>query len=156
MKAVTQFVRGLRFLDGRDWGWIHFKIAIGILVPLLAFISAPAPVTMRTLDAGIVRILISVMAAGAILCILGILLRATRVQPLIVGYSVEIAGLVFLFTGPFFLSIGYAYMAFSNGTTYVAAGFCYALSAAMMARFIDVYFHTLESKQPGDPLISKE
>lgn len=153
---MRRFLLGLRLIDPRDWGWIHFKFAIGLLVPWLAFVSAPAPVSNRNLDGGLVRILLLLMLTGAALSILGMLLRGTQVQPLIVGYSIEIVGLIFLFTGPFMLSIGYTYNSWTNGTTFTAAGLCYAIAAALLARFIDVYFHTLEGKKPGDPLISKE
>ena len=93
---------------------------------------------------------------GAIMSIIGMLLRGTQTQPMIVGYSIEIVGLIFLFTGPFLLCVGYTYNSAVNGTTFTGAGLCYAIAAALVARFIDVYFHTLEGKKPGDPLISRE
>jgi uncharacterized membrane protein len=135
---------------------VHFKFAIGLLVPYLVLFSTNGALSGRTLDAALIRTLLIIMCLGSVLSIIGVLLRGTRVQPLIVGYSIEICGLIFLFTGPFLLSVGYTYAAMQVGSSLVSAGLCYAISAALLARFIDVYFHTLESKQPGDPLISKD
>lgn len=153
---MKKFLLGLKLIDPRDWGWIHFKFAIALLLPIVAFISAPTPVTSRSLDGNLVKVLLWLMVIGGALSIIGMLLRGTQVQPLIVGYSVEIVGLIFLFTGPLLLAIGYTYNATVNGSTYTGAALCYSIAAALAARFIDVYFHTLESKQPGDPLISRE
>jgi hypothetical protein len=153
---MRRFILGLKLVDPRDWGWIHFKAAIGILVPVLIFLSPPAPVTAQRLDGNLVRVLVILIFVGSILSIIGMLLRGTQTQPMIVGYSIEIVGLIFLFTGPFLLCIGYTYNSWAQGTTYTAAGLCYAIAAALVARFIDVYFHTLEGKKPGDPLISRE
>jgi phosphotransferase system glucose/maltose/N-acetylglucosamine-specific IIC component len=153
---MHRFIQGLKLVDPRDWGWIHFKAAIGILVPLLIFLSPPSSVASQRLAPGLVRVLVLLIFVGAILSIIGMLLRGTQTQPMIVGYSIEIVGLIFLFTGPFLLCIGYTYNAWQQGTTYTGAGLCYAIAAALLARFIDVYFHTLEGKKPGDPLISRE
>lgn len=153
---MRRFILGLKLVDPRDWGWIHFKAAIGILVPAMIWFGPPAPVTAQRLDGGLVRVLVLLIFVGAILSIMGMLLRGTQVQPMIVGYSVEIVGLIFLFTGPFLLCIGYTYNSWIQGSSFAGASFCYALAAALVARFIDVYFHTLEGKKPGDPLISRE
>lgn len=156
MKIVAQFIRGLPFLDARDWGWAHFKAIIGGLLPIMALVQPPSTVRTGNLDGTLVIILLSMMLVGGIFCVTGVFLRGTRVQPLIVGYSLELGGLIFLGSGVLLLTIGYFYNSLVEGSTMLGAVFCYAIFAGLLARFIDVYFHTLEGKKPGDPLISRE
>lgn len=155
MKTFAQFVKGLPFLDARDWGWAHFKVFIGGVTPIMALIQPPASVTSGNLDGTLVVILLSMVIVGGVLSVVGVLLRGTRVQPLIVGYTLELGGLIFLGGGFLLLTIGYFYNAVLTGSTILGALFCYSIFAALLARFIDVYFHTLESKSPGDPLIAR-
>lgn len=156
MKVIAQFIKGIKYLDARDWGWAHFKVFIGGVLPIMAILNPPVTVTSGNLDYRLVFTLLIMMSVGGLFSVVGVFLRGTKVQPLIVGYTLELGGLIFLGSGMLLLTTGYFYNSVVSGTSLLGGVFCYSLFAALLARFIDVYFHTLESKKPGDPLIVRE
>ena len=95
-RPAWSFVTGIRYLTARDWAWAHFKVFIGVLLPIMALIQPPSVARTRELNPSLIHVLLIMMLFGGLLCIIAVFLRGTKVQPLIVGYTLELGGLIFL------------------------------------------------------------
>lgn len=152
MKSFDTFIRGLKHIRKDDWAWIHAKAAIGILCPMMAFVNPPLATRNGQMQVSVLYLVLCMLAVGGILSIIGLLLRGTRIKPSIVGYAFEMAGLIPLIAGPFFMSLIYLVTASQNGASLLGFGFTYALAAILFARYVDILIHRLvqvESKGVG-------
>lgn len=154
---TNQFVHGLKYVQKNDWAWIHAKIAIGILCPLMAFMNPPAATRTGIVHVQVLNLVLMMLVFGGLISIVGLLLRGTRIKPRIVGYAIEMAGLIPLIAGPFFLSLIYLSTGLSGGpSALVGFAFTYTLAAILFARYVDTLMHHLtSSRSEGDehPLI---
>lgn len=133
-----------RKLTKRDWGWIHFKASIGILWPIFILIARGGSAEAEsTVSPVLLYGWMGVVAAGAALCIYGIITRATAVQAAryVRGTATELAGIVLMFSGPFLLLCLYLGIAVAhqNERYLTAVGLLHAICAVMLARFLEVY-----------------
>lgn len=147
-----QLFHGLKYIEKDDWAWIHAKIAIGVLCPLMAFLNPPAATREGIVHVQVLNLVLIMLVVGGIISIVGLVVRGTRIKPRIVGYAIEMAGLIPLIAGPFFLSLIYLVTGVSGGTSsLVGFAFCYTLAAILFARYVDTLLHHLtSSKGDGD------
>ena len=144
MSQIHGFLYGLRYVQKVDWAWIHAKMSIGILCPLMAFLNPPAATRNGMVNPAVMNLILLMLAAGGIISIIGLLVRGTRIRPLIVGYAIEMAGLIPLIAGPLFLAIIYLSTAIGGGvSSLVGFAFCYTLASILFARYIDTLLHHL-------------
>lgn len=132
----------LRRITPINWGWIHFKFAVGILLPGLAILSQLGrPDRGGSVSAWTIYAWFGLCIIGAVLCITGVVLRSQLDPKLITrGTALELAGLIFMFSGPFLLLVLYSYLTAAGTVRGLAAvGICYALCAAMVTRWMEVF-----------------
>lgn len=148
-RDLTGIVRGLKYIQKNDWAWMHFKFAIGILCPVMAWINPPAVTRTGLVSAWAMNLILLMLFVGGLISIVGLLLRGTRVRPLIVGYAFEMAGLIPLIAGPSLLALTYLASSFSRAgpSALVGFAFCYSLAAALLARYVDTLLHHLVAKK---------
>jgi hypothetical protein len=148
---------GLRYLVVNDWAWIFAKLSAGILMPLsiIDALGQTAAVRNGTVNATVLSALMYMMLFGGLLSISGILARGTRLRPLIVGYAIEIAGIIPLMVGPLLLSAIYLVSSINSGGTMTGFTLCLSLSALFIARFTDIYVHHLSSKKDHESAIAR-
>ncbi len=128
-------VRALKRVRLQDWAWVHFKFALGIAWPLLTL--AALPPSVNTIQQGVVYAWFGLTIVGAILSIVGIIMSAQPGKAGVLGIPIELAGLVFLFAGPFLLFLVYMWLYFwPNGTEIrpTVIGLTWALWAGVLAR----------------------
>jgi hypothetical protein len=88
------------------------------------------------------------LLVGGLISIVGMLARGTRIKPLIVGYAIEMCGLIPLIAGPTLLAVIYAVSSATGGAaSLIGFSFCYALSAALFARYVDTHLHHLTQRK---------
>lgn len=142
--GFRRFAHGLKYVGKDDWAWIHAKAAIGILCPLMAFINPPAATRTGVVHIQVLNLILLMLAIGGIISIVGLLVRGARIKPQLVGYAIEMAGLVPLIAGPFLLSVIYLVTAATGGVaSLVGFAFTYTLSAILFARYVDTLLHHL-------------
>lgn len=149
---LRKMKHGLKFVSKQDWAWIHFKTAIGILCPTLAWINPPQAVSSGLVTGWVMNMILVMLLFGGLISITGLLLRGTRVRPLIVGYAFEMCGLIPLIAGPILLCFIYAVSAVLGATgpsSWVGFAFCYSLTAALFARYVDTLINHLAYKGDG-------
>lgn len=153
----VRYFHGFRYLMANDWGWVAAKVVGGIMMPLVVLdsISQSTAVRSGTISAFILTTLMYVMLAGGVLSFAGITARATRVRPLIVGYAIEIGGLVCLISSPMLLAIIYFATAIANGTGWTGPILCLSLAALFAARAIDIYVHHIMPKKEREGAVAK-
>jgi hypothetical protein len=142
-------IRGLKYIQRNDWAWIHFKVSIGILCPLMAWLNPPAVTRTGLVSAWVMNMILIMLLVGGLLSIVGLLLRGTRIRPLIVGYAFEMAGLIPLIAGPSLLALTYVVSSMTGAgpSSLVGFAFCYSLAAALIARYVDTLLHHLIAKK---------
>lgn len=132
----------LRRITPINWGWIHFKFAVGILLPALAVTTrVVAGNTGNTISTWTIYAWFGLCIIGALLCIAGVVLRSQLDARLITrGTALELTGLIFMFSGPALLLVLYSVLA-AQGTvrSLTVLGICYALCAAMVTRWMEVF-----------------
>lgn len=148
----VEFFKGLRYMTFGDWAWLVAKLMTGILAPLTVFVSVPMAVSTGLLQMGTFYSVMALMALGGLLCATGLLLRGTRLRPMIVGYAFELAGLIPLMSAPFMLAAIYLMIAMASGktATLLGASFCFALTSLIFARFADILSLRLATKEPEE------
>lgn len=155
-RDAAQLVHGLKYVQKNDWAWMHFKAAIGILLPLMCWINPPVATRTGLVGTPVMHAILIMLLVGGLISIVGMLARATRVRPLIVGYAIEMCGLIPLIAGPTLMAVIYAVSAYTGGaSSLVGFAFCYALSAALFARYVDTHLHHLTSRKKGEGLRGK-
>lgn len=133
----------LQYVTRREWGWMHFKFSIGILFPscILGARFLARTTTTGSIPSGLLYTWMGLCIVGALLCIFGIIARAQPESRYVIrGLAAELSGLVFMFSGPFLLFIAYLSQAITEGEPryLTPMGLCYALSAVMVARWMEV------------------
>lgn len=151
------FIHGLRYLVANDWAWVFAKITSGILLPLALLENMPnsSAVSSGTISAMVYTSLMCLMIFGGSLSIIGILARSTRVRPLIVGYAIEMGGLIPLALSPLMLAVIYMGNSIQTGGGLSGFALCLSLSALFVARFTDIYIHHLASKKDHESRLAK-
>jgi hypothetical protein len=148
---------GFRYLVANDWAWVFAKITSGIFLPLalLENISSSSSIQNGVISEMVYTSLMCLMIFGGSLSIIGILARATRVRPLIVGYAIEMGGLIPLAIAPLFLSIIFLAGSIKSGGGLSGFALCLSLAALFAARFTDIYTHHLSSKKEHETRLAK-
>ena len=154
---VHAFMHGLRYLVANDWAWVFAKITSGLLLPLalLENMSGSPSIRNGTVSEVVFTSLTCLMIFGGALSIIGIFARSTRVKPLIVGYAIEMGGLIPLAIAPLFLSIIFLASSIQTGGGLSGFALCLSLSALFVARFTDIYIHHLASKKEHETRLAK-
>lgn len=154
---MRTFVHGLRYLVANDWAWVFAKVTSGILLPiaLLENINDSASVQSGTISTMVYTALMCLMIFGGSLSIIGIMARSTRIKPLIVGYAIEMGGLIPLALSPLMLSIILLGSSIKTGGGISGFALCLSLSALFVARFTDIYVHHLASKKDHETRLAK-
>lgn len=149
---IVHLVKGLRFVTFADWTWLAAKTIAAGIMPIAVIVSAhdSQSVRTRTVSLFVLDLLMYLMISGGLLSIFGILLRGTRVRPLIVGYAFELGGLVPLVLGPLLLAIIYTVSAIATGGSMVGPMLCLGLSALFFARATDILTQHLMPKRDND------
>lgn len=147
--GVKQFTHGLRYLKKNDWAWLHFTLSIGVLCPVITLLNPPQAVRTGLVAGTVMNLVIGMLLLGGLVSAIGLLIRTTKVRPLIVGYAIEMAGLIPLMAGPGLLAVVYLVSAFTarGPGSLVGFAFCYSLVAALFARYVDTLLHHLASKK---------
>lgn len=133
-----------------DWGWVVAKTVTGLVLPAALFTWTPLAVKEGRLSQGVLAAVLAFMILGGLLSIIGIVLRGTRVRPLLVGYAIEIAGIVSLILGPLILAGIYTTNAVITGNNPTGAVFCLCLAAPFVARGMDIMYTHLRPKSEND------
>lgn len=133
-----------RKITQRDWGWIYFKAAIGILWPVFILIArGGTDGGNETIAPALLYGWMATVAVGAAFCIFGIVTRARAVEAAryVRGTAAELAGIVLMFSGPFLLLCLYLGIAVAHhDERYLTGiGLLHAICAVMVARFLEVY-----------------
>lgn len=151
------FMHGLRYLVANDWAWVFAKLTSGIFLPLslLENITNSSAIQAGTISQMVYTSLMCLMIFGGSLSIIGIMARSTRVKPLIVGYAIEMGGLIPLALSPLMLAIIYLGSSIQSGGGLSGFALCLSLSALFVARFADIYIHHLASKKEHETRLAK-
>jgi hypothetical protein len=98
-RITPKGVRGVfSRLTPRHWGWIIFKLLVGVAWPLALIFTTPTTVLATV---GWVIFLIALTAlGGGLLSVIGIVMSAQRGAAGVIGLSVELAGLCLFIVGP--------------------------------------------------------
>jgi hypothetical protein len=154
---MRTFMHGLRYLVANDWAWVFAKITSGIFLPIsiLETMGNSASVRNGTVSEMVYTSLMCLMIFGGSLSLIGIFARSTRVKPLIVGYAIEMGGLIPLALGPLFLSIILLMSSIRSGGGITGFALCISLTALFVARFTDIYIHHLTSKKEHESRLAK-
>jgi len=154
---MRTFVRGLRHLVANDWAWVFAKITSGILLPIALLENLPDSPSVQngTISQMVYTSLMCLMIFGGSLSIIGIFARSTRLRPLIVGYAIEMGGLIPLAIAPLFLSIIFLVSSIRSGGGLSGFALCISLTALFVARFTDIYIHHLASKKEHETRLAK-
>lgn len=146
---MHRFIKGLRYMTRSDWFWLHAKLALSVMCPIMTFINPPMAVSRGLVGPAVMNLVIFMILSGGLVSSLGILLRGTRSRPMLVGYAFEIAGLVPLICGPFLIAGVYLVVASNQDTptTLIGFAFTYSLGALLLARLVDIQQHHLASKR---------
>jgi hypothetical protein len=142
---------GFRYMHRTDWGWLAAKTVTGVILPLTLFLNMPISVRNGTVSGYVVVALLGLMLLGGLLSITGILLRGTQVRPLIVGYAIEMGGILALILSLAILAAVYGISAVNEGSSITAPVLCLAIAAPFVARGLDVMFYHLAPKKGVDP-----
>lgn len=154
---MRTFMRGLRYLVANDWAWVFAKITSGIFLPiaLLENMNNSSSVQSGTISQMVYTSLMCLMIFGGSLSLIGIFARSTRIRPLIVGYAIEMGGLIPLAISPLFLSVIYLTSSIKTGGGLSGFALCLSLAALFAARFTDIYIHHLTSKKEHETRLAK-
>lgn len=154
---MRTFVHGLRYLVANDWAWVFAKLTSGIFLPLslLENLANSPSVRNGTIGPIVYTSLMCLMIFGGSLSIIGIMARSTRVKPLIVGYAIEMGGLIPLALSPLMLSIIFLANSINTGGGLSGFALCLSLTALFVARFADIYIHHLTSKKEHESRLAK-
>lgn len=146
---MHRFVRGLRYMTRSDWAWLHAKLSLAFLCSFMTIYNPPSAVRHGLVSQNVILLVVLMMLMGGIISVIGILLRGTRIRPMIIGYAFELAGLIPLIAGPLLISGVYLWAAIEADVTSTLLGFAftYSLAALLFARFIDIQQHHLSSKR---------
>lgn len=140
MKLAKSFLRALGRVPGKSWAWIHFKIVVGMLMP--AAVLEQTPLGIEGQPWALIVAWMTLTATGGVLSVAGIIMSEQPVgRTRTLGVSVELTGLIFMFSGPFLMFVAYVYDAFTPNQSdprLVAITFLWGLSAAMVARIATV------------------
>lgn len=140
MNSETRFT--LKHLDRIGWGWIHFKFALGIVWPVLILAAVlDGGIRGQHVSLGMLATWFGLCMIGALFSIAGIVMQAqASAATMVRGLALELAGIIFMFTGPFLLLVLYTVFAMQGREPrFVVIGLCYALCAAMVARWMEVF-----------------
>lgn len=137
-------------MERTDWGWVFAKATTGLMLPIVLFIWVPQSVREGRPNSGVLMALIGLMLLGGVMSIVGIILRGTRVRPMIVGYAIEMAGIVSLVLGPLILGTIYGTQAAINGGSPIGALLCLCLASPFVARGMDIMYIHLAPKSPDE------
>lgn len=128
----TRF-KWLRRLTLRDWGWINFKIALGVLFPLFVLVSPPS--ALNATFSVVVYAWLATTFIGGLTSTTGIIMSAQPGRVGVIGLTVELAGLIFMFAGPFLLLVVYLALWLARvEVRMTAVGLTWSLCAALLAR----------------------
>lgn len=154
---MRTFMHGLRYLVANDWAWVFAKITSGIFLPiaLLENIANSPSIQSGTISEMVYTSLMCLMIFGGSLSLIGIFARSTRIKPLIVGYAIEMGGLIPLAISPLFLSIIFLLSSVKTGGGLSGFALCLSLAALFAARFTDIYIHHLTSKKEHESRLAR-
>lgn len=123
------------------WAWIHFKVALGIVLPILILIGSRGGSAADDSDGDglltsfIVLWWVVASLVGAVVSIAGIFMGA-HPRTARRGIAIELSGLYFLLSGPIVAVLVFMYLVFLLGQPQWLAsmGLSYAVGAAVIAR----------------------
>lgn len=140
---------GFRYMRSHDWGWFVATFISGVVLPI-TLIANTNPAQAGTMRGILIISLLCMMAFGGTLSVIGIYLRGTRHRPLIVGYAMEVGGVIALILAPALLSIVYGVNTVISGTTPTGSMLSLAIAAPYTARLLDIVFgHLAPRKRRG-------
>lgn len=137
------------------WLWIHFKLALLVWSVLLYHFTPPQ--VQDTQGSFLTGLMTIVTGIGAVIAIVGLIVKNQGGEITLVGTEIELGGLFFMAAGPvtyLFTQISLA-LNLPNGegeTRYALCAFAYALCAALLARIAIVFDHF--RKQTRDPKVT--
>ncbi len=111
-----------------SWAWVHFKLVLGVVYPVLAVFNNPLGVG-DFISHPLLLVWLGCINFGAVASIVGIVLSAQTGRKGVIGVSVELIGLIFLFLGPLMITVTYL---FDGKLT--SAALAWAIGSAVMAR----------------------
>lgn len=126
----------LRKLTRLDLAYLHFKIALGVML-YLPILQSPS---LQNQTNGIfLMVWVVVTGAGLLVSLTGLLLGAQDGQPRRLGIALELAGLTLLMAGPgVFMAVQIGIMATGGRTSGLAIMFPYVILAALACRMVMV------------------
>lgn len=139
---MHKFFGAFRRLTPEHLGWLHFKIALGLVWPI-ALITL-TPVTLVGSLGWVVYFMAITTLTGALVSMTGLVMSAQRGTLAVVGLSVELAGLFFFLVGPLTYAITYGVLSVTgfgelkNVQFIPLAIFSYSMVAAIINRIVIV------------------
>lgn len=129
----------LRRLTPVHWGWLVFKIVLGLGWTHAMFLSTPQSIAS---EISVEALLIWVVGTsiGAIISLVGMLMSvSTNRRKSLRGLTVELIGIVLFAGGPFqYLAIQLSFFPDRFTERYALAWFAFAMLTAIGVRFVDV------------------
>ena len=145
-------IKNLWHMGRQDIGWLAAKTVTGVIFPVSLFVWAPASVREGTISGLVIYSLLGMMLFGGVLSIAGILVRVLCIKPPIIGYALEIGGIIALISGPLLLGAVYLAHAMRVGIPPTGVIFCMALGFPFIARMMDILATKLAPKAKASPV----
>lgn len=92
-------MNGLHRLTVRHWGWLIFKVILGVLWPISVLVTSP-PTLVHSLG-WIVGLIAITTLTGGLTSIVGLIMSAQTGAKAVIGLTIELVGLHLFIIGPF-------------------------------------------------------
>jgi hypothetical protein len=126
----------LRRLTKTDVAYLHFKLALGVML-YLPLLQSPS---LQAQTSGVfLSIWAAVTGAGLLVSLCGLVLGAQEGEPRRAGIAIELAGLTLLMAGPsVFMAVQIGLLLTGGRSSGLAVMFPYVICAALVCRMVMV------------------